>query len=130
MDFTPEQLGKLQRIMKERHQSLLTEIRGEVARSRDETYGDIAGPVPDTGDEAVADLLSDLDNAEVSRDLQELRELEAAQTRIAGGTYGGCAKCGATIAFERLRAYPVAIRCIDCQRVHEKTYAHASEPTL
>jgi DnaK suppressor protein len=130
MDLTPEQLGELQRIIQLRHESLTTEIRAEVARSRDETYGDIAGPVTDTGDEAVADLLSDLDNAEVSRDLQAVRELEAAQTRIAGGTYGECAECGATIDFERLRAYPVAIRCIDCQRVHEKTYAHASEATL
>jgi len=130
MDLTRKQLTELKRIINKRRELLMPEIHAEVARSRNETYGELAGAVPDTGDEAVADLLSDLDNAEVSRDLQELHELEAAQTRIAEGTYGDCAECGATIDFERLRVYPVATRCIDCQRVHEKTYAHANQSTL
>ena len=130
MDLTRGQLDELQRIIKERHDSLIAEVHEEVARSRDETYGEIAGPVTDTGDEAIADLISDLDNAEVSRDLREIRELEAAQERIGAGTYGACAECGGAIVFERLRVNPAAIRCFDCQRVHEKTYAHASEPKL
>jgi DnaK suppressor protein len=130
MDLTRGQLDELQRIIKERHDSLMAEVHEEVARSRDETYGEIAGPVTDTGDEAIADLISDIDNAEVSRDLREIRELEAAQTRIGAGTYGACAECGGAIVFERLRVNPAAIRCFDCQRVHEKTYAHASEPKL
>jgi RNA polymerase-binding transcription factor DksA len=130
MDLTRGQLDELQRIIKERHDSLMAEVHEEVARSRDETYGEIAGPVTDTGDEAIADLISDIDNAEVSRDLREIRELEAAQARIGAGTYGACAECGGAIAFERLRVNPAAIRCFDCQRVHEKTYAHASEPKL
>ena len=130
MDLTRGQLDELQRIIKERHDSLMAEVHEEVGRSRDETYGEIAGPVTDTGDESIADLISDLDNAEVSRDLLEIRELEAAQARIGAGTYGACAECGGVIAFERLRVSPAAIRCFDCQRVHEKTYAHASEPKL
>jgi len=130
MDLTRGQLDELQRIIKERHDSLMAEVREEVARSRDESYGEIAGPVTDTGDEAIADLISDLDNAEVSRDLQEIRELEAAQERIGAGTYGICTECGGAIVFERLRVNPAAIRCFDCQRVHEKTYAHASESKL
>ena len=130
MDLTRKKLDELQRSIKERHESLMTEIREEVARSRDETHADVAGPVTDTGDEAIADLVADLDNAELSRDLLEVRELEGAQARIAAGTYGVCAECGAGIDFERLRVYPAALRCVDCQRVHEKTYAHASEPKL
>jgi DnaK suppressor protein len=130
MDLTGKQLAELKRIIKKRRELLIAEIQGDVAKTRDQSYGELAGVAPDTGDESVADLLADLDNAEVSRDLQELRELEAAQGRIARGGYGDCAECGATIEFDRLRAYPIAIRCIDCQRVHEKTYAHANEPTL
>jgi DnaK suppressor protein len=130
MDLTPVQLGELRRIIEKRHESLMAEIRGEVARSRDESFGDIAGPVTDTGDEAVADLLSDLDNAEVTRGLNEVRELEAAQARIAQGSYGSCSDCGGAIDLERLRAQPAATRCFDCQRVHEKTYMHASEAKL
>ncbi|MGC2518015.1 MAG: TraR/DksA C4-type zinc finger protein [Burkholderiales bacterium] len=130
MDLTRKQLDELQHSIQERHESLMAEIREEVARSRDETHADVVGPVTDAGDESIADLVADLDNAEVSRDLQEVRELEAAQARIAAGTYGTCAACGAGIDFERLRATPAAIRCVDCQRVHDKTYAHASEPKL
>ena len=53
MDLIRGQLDELQRIIKERHDSLMAEVHEEVARSRDETYGEIAGPVTDTGDEAI-----------------------------------------------------------------------------
>ena len=84
----------------------------------------------DTADEAAADLLADLGTAELSRDLAELRALEAARERLAQGSYGVCASCGDDIPFARLSAEPAALRCIACQRVHEKTYAHPREPKL
>ncbi|HEU4350704.1 MAG TPA: TraR/DksA C4-type zinc finger protein [Burkholderiales bacterium] len=31
---------------------------------------------------------------------------------------------------ERLRANPAAVRCVDCQRVHEKTFAGPSASSL
>jgi RNA polymerase-binding transcription factor DksA len=31
---------------------------------------------------------------------------------------------------ERLHANPAALRCLDCQAMHEKTYAHPGTPTL
>lgn len=114
----------------QRPEALLAEIQGDVARSRDESYGAIAGPVADTADEAVADVLSDMDNAETSRDLNEARELEAALARIDDGSYGLCADCGLEIALERLRAVPGASRCVKCQQVHEKIYARQGEPKL
>jgi RNA polymerase-binding transcription factor DksA len=130
MALTPEQRSELGRLIDERHGKLMAEVREEVGRSREETFGTVAGPVTDTGDEAVADLLSDLDTAEVSRDLQELRELQAAQARLANGTYGTCVACGREIEFERLIALPAAVRCLACQELHERTYAHPSEPKL
>jgi len=130
MSFSREQIDQLQRIVRDRREALATEILDEVAKSRDDTYANLAGPVTDTGDEAVADLIADLDNAEISRDLQEISELEAARDRIAAGTYGVCADCGNAIDFARLRVQPAALRCVHCQRVHEKTFAHANEPKL
>ena len=130
MALTPEQRGALVRLIDERRAKLAAELREEVRRARDETFGAVAGPVTDTGDEAVADLLSDLDAAEVSRDLQELRDLEAAQARLADGTYGACVDCGRDIELERLIALPAAARCLACQERHERTYAHPGEPTL
>jgi len=130
MALTERQMQELESLMKARHGALLAEIRTEVARARDESFGELAGPVTDSADEASADLLSDVDNAEVTRDLLEVREIESAQERMAEGRYGECVDCGAEIDFARLRANPAATRCIACQRVHEKTYAHPGEPRL
>jgi RNA polymerase-binding transcription factor DksA len=63
-------------------------------------------------------------------ELHELRGLEAARTRLGDGSYGICAGCGADIGFERLRANPAAVRCVECQRVHEKTYASPGGSSL
>ncbi|WP_183340675.1 TraR/DksA family transcriptional regulator [Microlunatus antarcticus] len=43
-----------------------------------------------------------------------LAELEAAQARLAAGTYGLCERCGRPIAEERLAARPEARFCITC----------------
>jgi DnaK suppressor protein len=45
----------------------------------------------------------------------ELGDIEAALERIDAGTYGQCSECGVTIPPVRLKAYPTAKRCIDCQ---------------
>lgn len=111
--------------IEERRDTLREEIRREVARGRDETYAEVAGATHDRGEEALADLVADLGNAEVTRDLGELRALEAALRRIADGTYGVCLDCGADIPLERLSVQPAAERCLECQARHEKTYRAA-----
>ncbi len=130
MPLSTQQLDTLRRLVDARSRALADELRGDAARAREETFGELAGPVTDEADAAVADLLSDLDNAELSRDLAELRQLEAARVRLAEGSYGTCTDCDAEIDYARLSAQPGAARCIDCQRVHEKTFAHAQEAKL
>jgi RNA polymerase-binding transcription factor DksA len=66
----------------------------------------------------------------VSRDLTELRALDAARGRIEEGSYGVCADCGSEIEYERLKAEPEALRCIRCQTLHEKTFASPSGSSL
>jgi len=128
--LTPEQLARLRAMIDERYEALSAEIHRDAARSRDEPYSLLAGEVTDTGDNATADVISDLDNAELSRDLQEFRALETAKERIDGGSYGSCLDCGGEIEFERLLAQPTALRCFDCERVHERTFAHTSRSKL
>lgn len=130
MPLSTRQLETLRKAIDARYRALAEELRGDAERAREETVGALAGPVTDAADEAVADVMADLDQAELSRDLVEFRALEAAKARLAGGKFGLCADCGAEIAFKRLSAEPAALRCIDCQRVHEKTFAHAAEPKL
>ena len=130
MSLTPQQLDELESSIARRRAVLEAELRDDAKRSRDEVFSAIAGTVTDSGDEAQADVISDVRNAELGRDLQELRELEAAQSRIRNGTYGTCPDCSGEIGLERLRAQPAALYCIACQRLRERQFAHAGEPKL
>lgn len=121
---------EFRRLIERRRAALAEELRGDVARAREETFGALAGPVTDSADEASADLISDIDQAEVTRDLNELRALEAALGRLDEGSYGHCAACGTDIDPARLRINPAAERCTACQSVHEKTHAHPAESKL
>ena len=130
MALTQEQAQELRGAIESRRSALLNELRKDVSRSREQQYGELAGPAPDPGDESVAALIADLDHAEVERDVGELRQLEAARSRIEEGSYGDCIQCGRDIQFERLRANPSALRCIDCQTLYEKTHAQPTGSSL
>ncbi len=130
MALTREQSIELGAVIEQRRAALLGEIREDVARARGEQFGELAGPAPDAGDESVADLIADLEQADLGRDLDELRAIDAARTRFAEGRYGRCIECGIDIEYERLRANPAALRCIVCQRAHEKDYGPRGGPKL
>jgi RNA polymerase-binding transcription factor DksA len=130
MPLTREQSIELGYVIEERRSALLDELREDVKRVRGEPREEMKGPGPDAGDESVADLIEGLDQAEVARELEELREIEAARKRFSEGNYGICLDCGGDIDYRRLRAYPAAIRCIDCQRRYEKTHSSAGGSTL
>ena len=126
MPLTDKQTRDLSGMIETRRNALLAEMREDAARVREQPYAEQTGATHDSGDESVATLIADLDHADVGRDLDELRGLEAARGRLSDGSYGVCLDCGGEIGFERLRASPAAVRCIDCQTVHEKTYAGPS----
>ena len=77
----------------------------------------------DTLDDAVADQKDQAArssealtrDAEVERDLGELREIAEARARLAEGSYGRCLDCGEPIDARRLLVQPTAVRCIACQ---------------
>ena len=130
MALTEKQIQELQGAIEQRRTSLVAELRDDVERVRRDRFEDLAGAAPDPGDESVATLIADLSHADMERDLSELRALEAARARFAQGSYGICAQCGGDIGVERLRANPAAVRCVHCQRVHEKTFAGPSTSSL
>ena len=130
MALTEKQIQELQGAIEQRRTSLVAELRDDVERVRRDRFEDLAGAAPDPGDESVATLIADLGHADMERDLSELRALEAARARLAHGSYGVCAECGGDIGVERLRANPAAVRCVHCQRVHEKTFAGPSTSSL
>ena len=130
MPLTEHQTDKLRKLIDQRRNVLLAELREDAARTREQPYAEHAGPAPDSGDESVATLIADLEQADLTRDLDEFRALEAARERIKGGEYGVCSDCGSDIAFERLKAFPAAMRCIQCQERHEKTFGGEPKPSL
>lgn len=128
--FTTDETAKIKQALEQRQQQLIEEIRDELANSGEQHYIDLAGRVNDLADESVADLIADMDAAMVDRQVTEVREIEVASARLAAGDFGSCVDCGADIPLARLLAYPTAVRCTACQGVHEKTYAHAGNPSL
>jgi DnaK suppressor protein len=130
MALTEQETRELRGEIERRRGALIADLRADAERVRNDRFEDLAGAAPDPGDESVATLIADLGHANMGRDLSELRGLEAARARLAQGTYGVCAVCGGDIGFERLRANPTAVRCVDCQRLHEKTFAGPSTSSL
>jgi DnaK suppressor protein len=50
----------------------------------------------------------------LDRARSRLEDLDQMAERLRDGTYGVCESCGQPIAFERLKARPVARTCIEC----------------
>jgi RNA polymerase-binding transcription factor len=130
MALTPQQSQELKAIVERRSVALRREVGDDLDRLREDGLENVIGAVPDPGDESVRSQIQDLDQADASRDLSELRMLDAARARMDEGSYGICSRCGQDIGFERLRANPGAERCIRCQTLHEKTHAGANAPRL
>lgn len=128
--LTDKQREALRHKLRVRHGVMREEIRTGLLASDNEAYRQLAGEVSDSGDESFASLLVDVRLAEIDRDLEELRDIEAAWERMRLGTYGVCIDCRAPIPYERLNAYPTAKRCEPCQRKHERETRAARIATL
>jgi DnaK suppressor protein len=124
------QVETLRAAMLQRARQLREEIRETLLKSDSEQYRQVADDVRNLEDESFADLIVDVSLAEIDRDLEELRAIEAAMLRIADGTYGTCAVCERAIDVRRLEAAPHAERCLDCQTVYERTHYSRKGSTL
>jgi RNA polymerase-binding protein DksA len=100
-----------------------TRVQAALENLREETAGTL---YDDAGEESaydnhLADTATETYDRELDYTLEENSEhvlgaIEAALTRIEGGTYGICTNCTKQISEERLEALPWATLCIDCQR--------------
>jgi DnaK suppressor protein len=68
-----------------------------------------------------AEQVTERENEDVLRNLQEetkmeLQQVRAALKRLDAGEYGVCASCGADISPARLQALPYATLCIHCAK--------------
>ncbi|MBP7610450.1 MAG: TraR/DksA family transcriptional regulator [Steroidobacteraceae bacterium] len=125
-----KQLDSLQAAMRARQTQLREEIRQALIKSDSEHYLQIADSVRELEDESFADLIVDVGLAEIDRDLDELRAIDAALLRMAEGSYGVCEACDRPIDIRRLNLTPQALRCIDCQTIFERTHFQKTGHTL
>lgn len=121
LEQTQEQMRE--RLIATRDRLLRELADGAARRQSENAYPMHTGDVPDTGDASVATEQADLRNAQIGRDVGELRQVETALGRIADGSYGFCIDCGQDIPRARLEANPSAERCILCQTARERQYA-------
>ena len=76
---------------------------------------DLRHPLEADSEEQAVDLADDEALEGVDEVLRsEIGQVRLALVRIENGTYGTCAKCGDPIPLERLKARPIATRCIKC----------------
>jgi DnaK suppressor protein len=128
--LTDQQLTALERRLRQRRAELQGEIHAELLQADAERYRELAEEVHDSGEESVADLLSDVDLAVLDRHVTELRDIEDALQRMAQASYGICIDCGGEIEAERLEALPAAPRCRACQERYEREQVTERHPSL
>lgn len=120
--------SEFQKMLQSQRTQLLGEVREKIAGSG-EGLG-FTNQSKITDDDALADAAAGMDVAMVIRESQELKYIEAALARIDEGTYGICADCDEEIAHARLKAYPMAARCLACQEKYERLYGRAQKVSL
>lgn len=128
--LTSDQTAAFRKRLRERRAEVLEGIRQALLASDNEHYIELAGTVHDSAEESVADQLSELANALIGRQVNEVRDIEEALQRIAVGTYGVCVDCNSPIELERLEVSPAARCCYNCQARYEKNHAGVGRPTL
>ncbi len=93
-------------------------LRSEVAATRARGDADplrVSREAVDRGEEAGAEVEQGLNDAEVARDMGEMRAISEALARLEAGRYGLCPDCDELIDERRLAAEPHAVRCTACQ---------------
>ena len=102
---------------------LLTQWLDELlGRAGDTVVGLIAseGPPSDPLDEAVLEAEHSYMLRIRDRESVLIKKIQASLEDIEDGVYGVCDDCGTDISIERLKARPVARRCILCKTRQEK----------
>ncbi|GHU43798.1 hypothetical protein FACS1894190_14630 [Spirochaetia bacterium] len=103
----------------------LTAVKAEIIDKLVESNKDFKEIVEGMAPKDLADVASDdidrkMIEAVGSKELNRLKLIESAITRIKQGKYGLCMKCGKRIPNDRLEAIPYALLCIQCKSAEER----------
>ena len=117
--LTQHQIEEFRKVLNRRFLEVRADIRAALLKSDDENYIELAGRVSDLENSSLADLLVDVTLADIDRQVEAIRDIDAALLRIADGSYGICIDCEEPIDVRRMEAYPTAKRCKPCQVKYE-----------
>jgi len=113
---------RIKRQLANERDTLASEINAELAcddDAREQLH--MIDCVRDRGDDAVADLYSDLALSSIQGHVDRLQTIESALYRINKNVYGVCLDCANPIDKARLDADPAVTRCFECQTRMEST---------
>ena len=104
-----------QKLLEEKKRIEKTLSQTEANKKTDREY-ETTFPEVDRDEEANADEMDMYENNLAADEAMkgELEKIEKALASMDAGSYGFCANCQKEIPIERLRAYPQADTCIDC----------------
>ena len=108
----------------QRFRKLLLEQKEQIlGNARRTLSGDIhvdPDDFPDEMDIASSEVTLQFAGRLREREQGLLSKIDAALAKIDSGEYGECVSCGEAIGVARLKARPVAERCIECKSEQEK----------
>lgn len=114
-DLTAGQRAQIEALLLQQQDAVERAMRAQQGGAgRVEFANQLLSDDPDAPREHEGDRELQLERADHLADTQ--RRIGDALLRLRSGDYGTCNDCGATIPFDRLRAQPVATRCVGCQQ--------------
>ena len=115
-----KELNELRNSLLDYRKQLQQEIHDELLKEGSSTALSLAGKVHDKQEESLSEMLTEINLGLLKQHQQELKNLDTALRHMEDDTYGACIDCDAPIAIARLKANPMALRCISCQAKHEQ----------
>jgi len=109
--------NELKTMLEDRRRQLMHEVQAKIRDARIDSP--LERDVFDQGESSEVNIQDEIGFALIQMKAETLDEIDAALGRLGEGTYGDCFECGDEIAGTRLRAVPFAVRCRDCEEVHE-----------
>jgi len=104
-------LDKIRKILFERRAELVGQLTAVEDRGDEQ--------VKDLGDEALSSSMDKLQSSLEQAEIDEIKLVDDALSRIEKNEYGICLDCGDGISNKRLLHSPYAARCIVCQEALE-----------
>ena len=112
----PEETRSLRKFLLARKAELMDSYLNleDHARRKGNEAGELSAVPYHPADRGTDSFEQSLSLALLANESSALREIDAALERIARGTYGTCARCGAQISEARLAVLPQTPLCEDC----------------